>query len=221
MEYAPFEAVIFDLDGTLTESAPGIVNSIRYALKKAGLPPLSEAELLTCVGPPLSEQLMALLHISSQEALALLPLYREYFIRKGMFENRPYDGIAELLGSLHAAGMPMMVCTGKPEPFAKTILEHFELESFFCDCIGSTLDGRLKDKEEALAILLKRNGARRALMIGDRKYDVEAASANGIPCAGVLWGYGSQEELEQAGADYLCRTPEELRKLILHTGGEE
>lgn len=89
MEYAPFEAVIFDLDGTLTESAPGIVNSIRYALKKAGLPPLSEAELLTCVGPPLSEQLMALLHISSQEALALLPLYREYFIRKGMFENLP------------------------------------------------------------------------------------------------------------------------------------
>lgn len=220
MEYAPFEAVIFDLDGTLTESAPGIVNSIRYALEKAGLPPLSEAELLTCVGPPLSEQLAVLLHISPQEALALLPLYREYFVRKGMFENRPYDGIAELLGSLHAAGVPMMVCTGKPEPFAKTILEHFGLDEFFRDCIGSTLDGKLKDKAEALSILLKRNGVHRALMVGDRKYDAEAASADGIPCAGVLWGYGSQEELEQAGAAYLCRTPEELRELILSGRGE-
>ena len=183
--------VLFDLDGTITDSGSGIINSVKYALKKAGrkIPP--EDELRKFIGPPLQEQFMKCCGIEEKEAAEMVALYREYYQEEGIFDNRVYDGVMEMLKTLKEAGLKIVMATSKPEKFAKMIAEHFGFAKYF-DLIGG------------------------ACMVGDRCYDIEGANREGIRAIGVLYGYGSKEELEEAGADGLAETPEEVVRMILN-----
>ena len=209
-----FDTAIFDLDGTLTDSAPGIINSIRYAVNKLGYREMTDAELRSCVGPPLAEYIMKLLNISEASSLEFLKAYREYFAQKGIYENNVYPGVLDMLACLRKSGVRLMLCTGKPEPYAREVLRHFSLITYFDDVLGPTFEGKYNDKAEGLAELLRRSGAVNCIMAGDRKYDIIAARANRISSAGVLWGYGSKEELNASGADYMVNSPLELVELI-------
>lgn len=208
------ETVILDLDGTLTDSAPGIINSIKYAVKKLNYRDMTISELRSCVGPPLAEHIMGILNISEAESLEFLKAYREYFALKGIYENDVYPQVPEMLSRLREMKIRLMLCTGKPEPYAREVLRHFALIDYFDDILGPTFDGKYNNKAEGLAELLRRSGAKNCLMAGDRKYDIIAAKANGLLSAGVLWGYGSRDELVSCRADYIINSPFELTELV-------
>ena len=172
-----FDTVFFDLDGTLSDSAPGIINSIRYALEKAEYPPLTDEQLLSCVGPPLAAHLAYLVGVDMEEGKRLQSLYREYYSVKGIYENSLYDGVKDMLSRLFDAGCKMYICTGKPEKFARIVLEYFDIAKYFTDVLGTSMDGKHSDKSEALATLLTRCDKGNYLFVGDREFDVIAARA--------------------------------------------
>ena len=211
--------VLFDLDGTITDSGSGIINSVKYALKKAGrkIPP--EDELRKFIGPPLQEQFMKCCGIEEKEAAEMVALYREYYQEEGIFDNRVYDGVMEMLKTLKEAGLKIVMATSKPEKFAKMIAEHFVFAKYF-DLIGGVfMDGEKKKKQEVIQYVLeqcKEKDREKIRMVGDRCYDIEGANREGIRAIGVLYGYGSKEELEEAGADGLAETPEEVVRMILN-----
>ncbi len=203
-------AVCFDLDGTLTDPKEGIIGCIRYALEKLGAPqPDSDDDLTWCIGPPL---LGSFEHLVGDKAPEALALYRERFGDVGLFENAVYPGIREVLEELAGQGRRLFVATSKPTVYAVRILEHFELHDFFEHIYGSELDGTRADKTELLAWVLAQSElqASSAVMIGDRRHDVIGARNNGIDAIGVLYGYGSSDELSEAGARVLCETPRDL-----------
>lgn len=204
--------VFFDLDGTLTDPKPGIVGSIRYALEKLGITEQPD-DLDWCIGPPLEESFSRLCpDVPSEIAIAL---YRERFSSIGLYENRVFDGTQDMLATVQECGGVMHVATSKPHIFAKKILDHFGLSHFFCHIFGSELDGTRANKADLLAYALKQSGAdpHSSLMIGDRKHDIVGAHANGIGSAGVLWGYGSRCELQQAGAQCILSNIRHLSML--------
>ncbi len=214
-------SVVFDLDGTLTDSGEGIRNSARYAFEKLGLPIPAETELRKMVGPPLSVG-FSVLGVPNAQIDEAVRLYRErYNEGGGKYENRVYDGIEDCLKELKAAGMRLYVGTSKPEPLAKEILSEFGLAPYF-DCIaGASWDGSRQNKDDVLAYLLSLvGGADGTVMVGDTHYDVRGAHARNLPCIGVTWGYGTREELQNAGADVLINTPEELLTILLSTENE-
>jgi phosphoglycolate phosphatase len=196
-------ALLFDLDGTLTDPREGIVGCIRHALERLGCGAPPDPELDICIGPPLRESFCRL----AGEALAdaAVEPYRERFRVTGMFENRVYPGIPEALAALGAAGWRLLVVTSKPAVFAERIVRHFELSPHFAAVYGSELSGLRADKGELIAHVLASESIapERALMIGDRSHDVVGARKNGVRSAGVLWGYGTREELQAAGAGRL------------------
>ncbi|HWA83879.1 MAG TPA: HAD family hydrolase [Fimbriimonadaceae bacterium] len=202
--------VLFDLDGTLTDPAEGILGSVAYALRKMGIQPPPHEEMRWLIGPPLQGSLARILQTKDEARLAeCLALYRERFGEIGLFENELYEGVPEMLGELRRGGHRLFLATSKPAVFASRILAHFEIAGFFEGTYGSELDGTRTDKGELIAYLLDREAleARETVMVGDRRHDVEGAKANGIPCIGVLYGYGSEEELRSAGAHALADTP--------------
>ena len=205
---------LFDLDGTLTESAPGITNAAAYALKRFGVeaePP----ELEFFVGPPLHGSFMRC-GLSDAQAREAISVYREYYVARGMFENLPYEGVADALRRLKEAGVTLIVATSKPEPFAIKILEHFGLAEFFAVIAGSTLDETRTSKRDVIEYALASSGVSDrsgAVMIGDRSYDIEGAKQTGLASMGVLYGYGSAEEF--AEADYVAETPAEIADILL------
>lgn len=205
-----FENYLFDLDGTLTDPALGITNSILYALEKFGHPLPPRAELYSFIGPPLIDSFRDYCKVSLEDAKKLLSLYREYFSVKGLFENTVYIGIPEVLQKLKDRGVQLYVATSKPEQFAKQILDHFDLSRYFTFIGGSTMEETRTKKDEVIQYVLKTNHLKpeKSLMIGDRIYDVEGARICGLSVAAVLYGYGRQEELDSA--DFLVNTPEEL-----------
>jgi len=207
---------LFDLDGTLTDPGEGITNSVMYALRKFGIEPPERSQLYKFIGPPLSESFQKYYGFSEEEALQAVEYYREYFRPKGILENRPYDGIYETLADLKSRGKTLALATSKPEEFSITILKHFGLYPYF-DFIGAaTMDGSRVKKADVIAYVLEHLGAAdrsEILMIGDREQDVLGAAANHIACAGVLYGYGSRQELKKAGADYIIRLPSDLISL--------
>lgn len=205
------QTIYFDLDGTLTDPKPGITGSIQYALKKLGQPIPSQDELTWCIGPPLHASLKRLVGTDELADQALL-LYRERFSEVGLFENTPYQGIHDTLASLAATTPRMFVATSKPAVYATRIVDHFGLKPYFERVFGSELDGTRVDKRDLLRYALDeaRVDPASAIMIGDRSHDVVGARTNGMTAIGVLYGYGSEAELRDAGAHHICAAHPEL-----------
>lgn len=198
--------IFFDLDGTLTDPKPGITGSIQYALEKLGRPVPTQDELAWCIGPPLRGSFATL--IGEELADRGVELYRERFGDVGLFENSLYPDIKATLATLKPRAR-LFVATSKPHVFATRIVEHFGLSPYFEHVFGSELDGTRVHKYDLLAFALEQTGTdpARAIMIGDRSHDIVGAKKNGIDGIGVLYGYGSREELLEAGAVHLCATP--------------
>lgn len=210
-----FRYVLFDLDGTLTESAPGIINSVKYAFSHYGITDYDEKELESFVGPPLTDSFMRYCGFSAEKAAEAVEVYREYFREKGMFENSVYPGVRECLEKLKANGLRLGVATSKPKPFCDAILKRFGLFDFFEVIEGIPLDGEGMTKTEVISKAISAFGSPASaeiVMVGDRQYDVEGAADNGIACIGVLYGYGSRKELAEAYK--VCRTPEEVGETV-------
>jgi phosphoglycolate phosphatase len=208
-------ALLFDLDGTLTDNYAGISASIRHALARLDLAAPDDATLRSCVGPPLRESFARLLATRDRTLIErALVHYRERYTEIGWRENVVYDGIAEAVAALAARDAHLFLCTAKPEPFARKIVAHFGFDAHFAAIYAADLQGAFDDKAKLLAHLLEaeRVDPRLAVMIGDRDGDVRAAHANAVGAIGVLWGYGTPEEL--AGADALVATPRELVSLL-------
>lgn len=203
--------VVFDLDGTLTDSAPGIFNAIKYLQNKMNLTPLSEEQLRSCVGPPLNESFMRLWGVNFETAEEFVKIYREYYLPTGIFENTVYDGINELLKSLKANDIRLLICSAKPTSMINTVLEHFDILKYFDQISGVALTGKLPTKGERLKAMLE---DKNAFMVGDRKDDIIGAREAGIKSIGVLWGYGSIKELTDSGADYIVSSASELKDLL-------
>jgi phosphoglycolate phosphatase len=208
--------LLFDLDGTLTDPGPGITGCLAHALTLLGRDVPSEEVLRSCVGPPLQTTFPALLGEPPGESPLTdraIALYRERFVEIGMYENAVYPGIPELLARLRDAGCRLYIATAKPTVFARTIVRHFGIEPYFTGVYGSELSGERSDKAELVTHLLAQEGipGESAIMIGDRKYDMHAAASCGLRASvGVTYGYGSADELWEAGADALCGDPEPL-----------
>lgn len=212
-----YSYAFFDLDGTLTDSAPGITHSVQYALRKFGIEPPPEEELTVFVGPPLAQSFSVFFGMDNTDAARAVSYYREYYRSGGMLENRVYDGIEPLLKRLCEMGITPVLATCKPYEFAEKILAHFELDRYFRFVSGPELDGTRGEKHEVIAYAMEKlsiTDPKEILMIGDHENDVLGALHHHIDCAGVLWGFGSREELERAGALYLCHDPAELAALF-------
>lgn len=212
-----FKYVLFDLDGTLTDPFEGITNSIVYALKKFGIGVADRRSLLPFIGPPLITSFKEYYGFSDEEAGSALKYYREYFSEAGMFENRVYEGVPEMLDTLLKRGKTLIMATSKPEVFAVKIAERFGIKNYFSLIAGATLDETRNEKEDVIAYALKKlNIGERdgAVMTGDRKYDIFGAKVNGLKSVGVTYGYGTEEELKNAGADFIARTPHEIINLV-------
>lgn len=211
--------LLLDLDGTLSDNFAGIVGSIRHALAALNAPPVDDATLRGCVGPPLRETFARI--IAGADAALVeraIDAYRERYGVLGWQENVAYPGVGAALETLAAAGTRLFVCTSKAEPYAKRIIAHFGFDAFIERVYGADLAGTLDDKRKLLAHLLasERLDPRACTMIGDRHHDIRAARSNGTRAVGVLWGYGSREEL--ADADRLLESPDELPRLASAAG---
>ena len=207
--------IFFDLDGTLTDSAPGIIHSVQYALKKYGIE-AEENDLRSFIGPPLVHSFQERFGFDHDKALEAVTFYREYFTAGGMFENSVYQGVEEMLQKLKEDGLVLAVATSKPELFSKQILEHFALTRYFDFIGGAAMDESRATKVEVLSYALQelQVDPAKAVMIGDRENDIEAASLLGTESIGVLYGYGSKEELSNAGAKFYADTPMDICRII-------
>ena len=211
--------IFFDLDGTLTDPAQGITNSFIHALKYFGREIPSYEELCKLIGPPLPYSFETILGFPKEKVMDAVAKYREYFATKGLFENSVYPDIPELLQNLKEQGKHLVVATSKPEEYSKKIIEHFGLSKYFDFVCGSLMDESRSKKAEVIAYALECCGLgesdkNRVLMIGDRFHDIEGAKQNGLKSCGVLFGYGSRQELEEAGADYIVKDVMDLYKVI-------
>ena len=211
-----YNTVLFDLDGTLTNPGQGITNSVAYALKKFGIEVEDRQELYKFIGPPLYESFMKYYGFSQEKAETAVSFFREYFRDTGIFENEVYGGITDLLDKIKNSGRKIILATSKPEEFAKRVLSHFGLDKYFDFVAGATMDSSRVEKSDVIAYAIKESGCtgENAVMIGDRLHDILGAKENGLDSIGVLFGYGSREELEEAGADYIAETVEEIIKFI-------
>ena len=208
------KTVLFDLDGTLTDSGEGIINCATLALRHFGLPIPSYADMRTFVGPPLRDSFIRF-GVPADQVDEAIRVYRSRYIPTGMFENTPYPGIRELLEALRAEGYTLYVATSKPEEMSVTILEKFDLAKYFHRICGASIDSSRSTKDAVIAYLLESSGAKEDMvMVGDTKYDILGAKAHGIPAIGVGWGYGKVEEMEEAGAVGIAETMDELIGLI-------
>lgn len=213
-----YDWILFDLDGTLTEPAEGITNSVVYALKKFGIEPPERSQLYKFIGPPLLRSFETFYGFSRKNAELAVNYYREYFAKKGIFENRVIDGALELLARLKKEGFKLALATSKPQPFAEKILQKYNMYCFFDYICGATLEETRTEKPDIIGYVLKNAGIgqkSRAVMIGDREHDILGAAANGIDSIGVLFGYGSREELESAKATYIAETVQDVIKILL------
>ncbi|GLH77788.1 phosphoglycolate phosphatase [Bradyrhizobium sp. SSBR45G] len=215
---SPIHSVLLDLDGTLIDSRPGIAASTLAALRSLGHAPDDTLDVTAVIGPPLQDMLRVLLQAYGDDRVddAVLA-YRQHYGDIGLFGCALYPGIREALQELQGAGLRIYLATSKREVFARRILEHLDLASLFAAIHGSVPSGALDHKPELLAhILTQRNiAARDSLMVGDRRHDVAGAHAVRMKSLGVLWGYGSRDELETAGADRLVENPADLARAVL------
>ena len=208
------KAILFDLDGTLTDSGEGIINCAIYALEHFGLPIPTREELRVFVGPPLHQSFQRF-GVPADRATEAVRIYRERYIPIGKFENTPYPGIRELLEKLVADGHKLYVATSKPENTSVEILDHFDLSKYFTRICGASADLSRNSKADVIAYLLALNGeTKNAVMVGDTAFDVIGAKAHGIDTIGVSWGYGETADMVNAGAKAIVDSMEELYQLL-------
>ena len=210
------KTIIFDLDGTLTDSAEGITNSVRLVMEHFGIPVPGMDILRTFVGPPLHD--MFVKHgIPEDRVEEGIQVFRSRYLTVGKFENKPYPGISEMLQVLKDQGHTLYVATSKPEPQAIEILEHFDLAKYFDQICGASLDRSRVDKEDVLRYLLKDSQKGTAVMVGDTVYDVVGAKALGMPTIGVSWGYGPVDDMQNAGAVAIANSVDQLLQILTST----
>ena len=202
-----FEHIFFDLDGTLTDSAPGILNAVTYTLEQFGVDVPSRESLRYFIGPPLMDSFSKGFGFSHETCVEAVRTYRVYFSQKGIFENSVYDGVETMLQTLKAQGKHLYIATSKPIGFAERIADHFGLTSYFDHIYGPDMGDEKSSKADVIRMAMRDSGAQlqTTVMVGDRFHDVKGATANNIPCVGVLYGYGDEKELVEAGA--LCTIP--------------
>lgn len=216
-----YQTILFDLDGTLTDPDVGITECVRHALKKMGIDEPDRKKLRPFIGPPLRDSFREFYGFDEAQAEKAVAWYRERFSQKGMFENEIYPGIRELLAGLKAEGRNLVLASSKPELFVNRILEHFGIAGYFSVVVGSELDGTRDKKEEVIAEALQRMTQKEMVsagamaMVGDRRFDMEGAQEHGMAGIGVTYGYGSRQELEQAGASHIVENVEELTVLLM------
>lgn len=204
------KTILFDLDGTLTDSGEGILNCVELALRHFNLPIPDRQTLRVFVGPPLHETFLKF-GVAEENVEEAVAVFRSRYTTVGKFENTPYPGVHDLLQTLKDQGYTLLIATSKPENMAVEILEKFELAQYFDRICGATLDRSRISKEDVIEYLLKCNGtAENMIMVGDTAFDVLGAAAHGIPTIGVSWGYGSVEEMQNAGAVAIADSMEEL-----------
>ncbi|HWE98600.1 MAG TPA: HAD hydrolase-like protein [Caulobacteraceae bacterium] len=209
----PSPTLLFDLDGTIVDSQPGILASCRVALQTLGHTPDPSLDLTPLIGPPIEEGMSWLLaRHGDDRVVEAVTAYRADYAGRGLFDTLAYAGMAEALAAMRTAGAQLIVATSKRTRFARTMLEHLGLADTFAAIHGSEEGGRFDHKTPLIGHIVERHGLDRhcCLMIGDRRFDIEGAHANGVRALGVLWGYGTQQELESAGADGLVPEPAAL-----------
>jgi phosphoglycolate phosphatase len=209
--------ILFDLDGTLTEPQQGIVNSVKYSLEKLGIKDYNESILPSFIGAPLSQAYKEYFGLSEEKATEAIRLFREYFNPKGIFENHVYPGVEDLLSRLYSDGYTLAVATLKPLPATLRVLEHFGLKKYFTEVCGSDLKRTDEVKADIIGNAVSALGIKDknlAVMVGDRKHDLIGAKENGIDCICVLYGHGSKEELENAGAVLFAETAQDVYGII-------
>lgn len=211
------EYLLFDLDGTLTDPKEGITKSVRHALRAFDIE-VEDLDTLCCfIGPPLRDSFIEYYGFSEENATTAISIYREYFSNRGLYENEAYEGIDRVLKTLKDSGKKLYVATSKPEVFAKKILEHFNLDSYFEFIGGADLAETRVKKGDVIRYVLEENritDLERVIMVGDRKHDILGAKEAGIASVGVLYGYGNREELLDAGADFIAESVFDLQNLL-------
>ena len=213
-----YNTILFDLDGTLTDSGLGITKAVQYALGQMGYE-VPERESLFCfIGPPLHTSFRNFYGMDEDTSVEAVRQFRVYYNQLGgILENEVYGGVRELLTGLKAAGKRLCIATSKPDAAAKQVMHHFALDEFVPDIVGGTDDPDRNTKGKVIAYVLREFGIdpATAIMVGDREHDVHGATENGIPCIGITWGYGDRTELEGAGASVTFDTPGEVLEYIL------
>lgn len=212
-----FDTVLFDLDGTVSDPYEGITKAIAYALERFGISVTDRRTLVDFIGPPLYDSFTARYGFTFEQAEQAVDYYREYYADKGVYENVVYPGIAELIKELKRRGKCVALATSKPEKFARQIIDRYELTEYFDYIAGATLDTTRIKKADVIAYALENLGSpdtSRAIMVGDRKHDIIGGKAVGIKTLGVLYGFGSREELTEAKADYIVATPAEILDIV-------
>lgn len=222
-----YHYILFDLDGTLTDPKLGITGCVQYALRKLGMEAPDADALEPFIGPPLMDSFREFCGLDEEKGAQVVAYYRERYAVDGLFENEAYPGIVQMLIRLQQAGCHLAVASSKPEVFVKKILEHFGMLSCFEVVVGSGLDGSRVRKEEVLEEALRQLLEERVpaketsayaedvVMVGDRKFDIQGAKAYGIASVGVAYGYAAEGELEEAGADRIVKTVQELEEALI------
>ena len=213
---AKYKNVLFDLDGTLTDSSEGIIKCVLYTYEKLGVEPPEASLLPTFIGPPLDGSFIRC-GIKEEDSRHAVDVYRERYNTIGKFENNPYPGIIELLDKLKKEGINLYVATSKPEKTSMDILEHFNMTGYFTEIAGATFSAKRQNKDDVIEYLLEKMGAKndketlaKTVMVGDTTYDVTGAAKFGIPCVAVTWGFGDIEEMKKSGAVAVVDTMDEL-----------
>lgn len=211
-----FTTILFDLDGTLTDPKLGITRAVQYALHHYGITADNLDELEPFIGPPLSDSFQDFYGFSKEKADEAIEMFREYFRDKGIFENKVYEGIPEMLKALKDMGHTLIVATSKPTEFAQRILKHFDLNQFFDFVAGSTFDQSRSAKADVIAHVYEAYGfdPKSTIMVGDRKHDLIGAAAHNLPAIGVSYGYGSLEELQAESPFAIADSPAALYRLL-------
>ncbi len=211
-----FDTLLFDLDGTLTDSTEGIVRCLEYALERMGFDIPEDTNKF--LGPPLYRSFAEFCGMNEEQVNEAVRIFRERYSTVGLFENRVYEGVPEMLKRLRDGGKRIMVATSKPEVYAMRIFDRFGLSQFFEIVGGANINGTRNDKDEVIEYVLEKAGISdrsSVLMIGDRRQDVLGAHKTGLKCMGILWGFGSIEELTEAGADFIAETPVKAADMLL------
>lgn len=213
-----YSYILFDLDGTLTNSQLGITTCVAYALESFGIHTENLNELRKFIGPPLKESFMKYYAMTEEEGDKAVEKYRERFATIGLYENEVYEGIPALLEKLKKQGKSLLVATSKPTVYSEKILEHFGLKEYFTFVVGSELDGRRVNKAEVIQYALEQSKItelNKVVMIGDKEHDIIGAKTCGVDSVGVLYGFGEREELESQGATYIVEKVSDLEKILL------